>query len=168
MDKSYNDIMEQERRVMALAERLGAFCNTKDGSVDKQRIAQIARRALCQHGISLFGYNPDEKKPYRPTAEPAKPQHKAVAEQPLLAPAPKHPTQPVRSGEKLFDWMSNDVANRKKVTDMARHEFINKMYAEVLFDMTVCQIEGWDVSEFPRMLRKAIDYCNRTLNGEEL
>jgi hypothetical protein len=33
------------------------------------------------------------------------------------------------------------------------------MYAELLTDYTVCQLEGWDMFEFPRMLRDALTVC---------
>ena len=63
MDKSYNDIKAQEQRVITTATEIGRYCDNKTGCVDIQRIAQITRNTLCQHGIGFFGYDPNEKKP---------------------------------------------------------------------------------------------------------
>ena len=60
MEKSYNDIKAQEQRVIETAKALGKFCDNKNHSVDIQRIAQITRNALCQHGIGFFGYDPNK------------------------------------------------------------------------------------------------------------
>lgn len=77
MDKSYNDIKTQEQRVIATATELWRYRDNKRRCVDIQRIAQITRNTLCQHGIGFFGYDPNEKKPRkiieRPKAEPDRP-----------------------------------------------------------------------------------------------
>ena len=39
---------------------------------------------------------------------------------------------------------------------LARHETILKLLADVAADMQVCALEGWDVWEYPRMIRDAI------------
>lgn len=44
----------------------------------------------------------------------------------------------------------------RALNDLARHEFVRKVYAEVLFDASVCAMEGWDPHEFPRMIRDAV------------
>lgn len=40
---------------------------------------------------------------------------------------------------------------------LARHQLIEKLLADILFDAQVCAIEGWDAREFPRMIRKAME-----------
>lgn len=69
------------------------------------------------------------------------------------------PTEHAKNMMSFTAWMNASEENRKKIQDGARHEFINKMYAELLHEYTVCQIEGWDMFEFPRMLRDALSVC---------
>ena len=48
-----------------------------------------------------------------------------------------------------------DVA--KPLNDLARHQMILKLLADIRMDMTVCEIEGWDKLEFLNMLKKEIN-----------
>ena len=36
---------------------------------------------------------------------------------------------------------------------------VNRRYAELLMDMEICKLEKWDVLEFPRMIKQALDIC---------
>lgn len=160
MEKSYNDIKAQEQRVIELATELGRYCDNKRHAVDIQHIAHITRNTLCQHGIPFFGYDPNEKKPCKVIERPQpKPEPVQVEEPKPTKEVRPTPTEKAENRVALFDWMSADEANRKKITDMARHQFINKMYAELLGDMKICELEGWDIFEYPRMLRDAINKC---------
>lgn len=47
--------------------------------------------------------------------------------------------------------------SRKALQEAARHQFILKMYQEIMFDMKVCEIEGWDKMEFIRMLAAVLN-----------
>lgn len=47
--------------------------------------------------------------------------------------------------------------SRKALQETARHQFILKMYQEIMFDMKVCEIEGWDKMEFIRMLAAVLN-----------
>ena len=158
MEKSYNDIKAQEQRVMALCLERGRWCDNAKNRLDTQHIAQITRHTLTQHGFPLFGqYDKDEKRAcvhYEPEHNP-----EPVKEQ-EPEPAPKvvrhTPTEQAHERVAFEDWMNADEANRKKIQDAARHQFINKMYADLLGDMEICKMEGWDVLEYPRMIRDAI------------
>lgn len=55
---------------------------------------------------------------------------------------------------------------RKKLNDLARHQFIRKMYGEILTDMKVCEIEGWDKMEFINMLADLLDYFKNVYRKE--
>lgn len=44
----------------------------------------------------------------------------------------------------------------KAVQDLARHQMIEKLLADILADLVVCKLEGWDPWEYPRLLRDAI------------
>lgn len=38
-----------------------------------------------------------------------------------------------------------------------RARLLGRLLADMLADMQICRLEGWDVREFPRMVRDAID-----------
>lgn len=112
----------------------------------------------------MFEKDKDTKHPLlyveAPKPEPKPEPVQVVVEEPK--PAKKvepTPTEKAKNMMSFTAWMNASVENRKKIQDGARHEFINKMYAELLHDYTVCQIEGWDMFEFPRMLREALTVC---------
>jgi hypothetical protein len=44
----------------------------------------------------------------------------------------------------------------KAVQDLARHQMIEKLLADILADLVVCKLEGWDSWEYSRLLRDAI------------
>lgn len=159
MNKSFNEIKAQEQRVLALCAERGRYCDNAKNRLDTQRVAQITRNALTQHGFPIFGiFDKEEKRAFihreQPKPEPVK------AEEPKPEPVKavrQTPTEQARERVAFEDWMNADVANRKKIQDAARHQFINKMYADLLGDMEICKLEGWDVLEYPRMLRDAIN-----------
>ena len=45
----------------------------------------------------------------------------------------------------------------RKLQELARHQIIAKLYNDILADMQVCEIEGWDKMEFIRLLHTAIN-----------
>lgn len=158
MEKSYNMIKAQEQRVIETATALGKWSDNAKKRLDTQRIAKITRNALCQHGFPIFGnYDRDELRPcihheqQEPQPEPVK-----VEEPEPVKVVAKTPTERADERMALHDWMAADENNRRKIQELARHQYMNRMYAELLFDMQVCRMEGWDVFEYPRMLRDAI------------
>ena len=46
----------------------------------------------------------------------------------------------------------------RKLQELARHQFITRMYKEILFDMQVCETEGWDRMEFINQIREALNF----------
>lgn len=158
MKKSYNMIKAQEQRVIETATTLGRYTQNAKHIVDTQRIAQITRNALCQHGFPIFGkYDRDELRPYVHREQPKNEPEPVKEEEPEPAKVmAKTPTDQANNRMALHDWMSADPDNRRKIHELARHQYMNRMYAELIFDMQVCKMEGWDVLEYPRMLRDAI------------
>lgn len=43
------------------------------------------------------------------------------------------------------------------IQTLARHEMTARLLADIAADMTVCRLEGWDVFEYPRMVRAEMD-----------
>ena len=162
MNKSYNDIQAQLERVIATATERGKYQVRKTGKTDIQRLAQIAARTRSQHGISMFTKDRDERKPLlyppKPIAQPA-PIVQVQIVQPYTPPAPPKPKKDTSHLVNAQDWFNSSAQNRKQIQDMCRHEFITKMFAELLADFEVCKWEGWDIYEYPRLIRKEIDRC---------
>lgn len=161
MKKSYNDIMQQATRLAAACRETGRFCDNAKKRLDMQRLAQIRRAALVQHDFPIFGdYDKDEKRPCRhenpvQVVEKNETQNETQSEK---TPAPT-PTEKATERVMFTDWMNADAENRKQIQQGARHAFVKRMYAELLTDMQICKIEGWDVMEFPRMIRQALQVC---------
>ncbi len=47
---------------------------------------------------------------------------------------------------------------------LARHRMIERLYQDILVDLVVCDIEGWDKMEYILQLRNLLD----TLGGERV
>lgn len=160
MKKSYNDIKAQEKRVMAICLERGRYFDNTKRRFDTQHLAQITRKTLTQHGFPIFGqFDKDEKHAFvnhepENKQEPINEQEK----EPVKSVQPT-PTERATQMVSFTDWMNADEANRKKIQEGARHAFIHKMYAELLTDMKICELEHWDPMEFPRMLKDAIAVC---------
>ena len=159
MTKSYNDIKEQEQRILLLCKERGRYCDNAKKIIDTQHIAQITRRTLTQHGFPIFGdFDKDERRPCIFLENPSIELTKAEEPEPIKA-QQTTPTEQAHERIAFNDWMSADEENRKKIQDACRHAFINKIYAELLMDMEICKLEKWDVLEFPRMIKQALDIC---------
>lgn len=160
MEKSYNDIKAQEQRVMALCLERGRYFDNTKSRFDTQHLAQITRKTLTQHGFPIFGkFDKDEKH----ACVHYEPEHKHeqfnVQEQEPVKSVKTTPTERATQMVSFTDWMNADEAHRKSIQDGARHAFIHKMYAELLTDMKICELEHWDPMEFPRMMKDAISVC---------
>lgn len=160
MEKSFNDISRQLERVITLAGEIGGrYTATATGKIDVQRLAQIAAKARTQHGISLFCTDKEEKKPFiyktEHKSEPKKVQEPPVnAELYHVAPIQHGTSKPRRELT-----AEEDAECRKKLQDVCRHDFIRRMFSELLADLSICQLEGWDIYEFPRMIRREVERC---------
>ena len=160
MEKSYNDIKAQEQRVMALCLERGRYCDNTKSRFDTQHLAQITRKTLTQHGFPIFGqFDKDEKHAFVHHEPEKKPEPIKEQEQEQVKSVQPTPTERAMQMVSFTDWMNADEAHRKSIQDGARHAFIHKMYAELLTDMKICELENWDPMEFPRMLKDAIAVC---------
>lgn len=45
----------------------------------------------------------------------------------------------------------------RALQELARHKTIIHLYADILADIQVCEIEGWDKTEFIRTLRELLN-----------
>lgn len=161
MDKSCNDIDAQVKRCIALANELGGrWTANAHHCADVQYFAQIGRRVKTQRGIPIFA--PDKDRKYSLVivqVAQLKPEPVQVVIEKSAKKVEPTPTERAEHMMSFTSWMNANEAHRKSIQDGARHAFIRKMYAELLTDYTVCQLEGWDMFEFPRMLREALTVC---------
>ena len=49
-----------------------------------------------------------------------------------------------------------DKETAKALNNLARHQAIIRLLADIRMDMEICEIEGWDKTEFIRMIFDAI------------
>lgn len=49
----------------------------------------------------------------------------------------------------------------KALNDLARHQMVRRIYLDILVDLTVCDIEGWDKMEYIHQLKEVIDHFAR-------
>ena len=48
-------------------------------------------------------------------------------------------------------------AERYQFNMLARHQTIKRLQEDILFDISVCQIEGWNPREYIRMIRDMLE-----------
>ena len=58
--------------------------------------------------------------------------------------------------------VDNHPDTPRKLLELARHETITRLYADILADMAVCDIEGWDKMEFIRELQACLNRFTQT------
>lgn len=44
----------------------------------------------------------------------------------------------------------------RRLQELARHQFISNMLADILIDMTVCELEGWNKMEYIQQIYEEI------------
>ena len=50
-----------------------------------------------------------------------------------------------------------EVDTGKALNVLARHQMIRRVYLDILVDLTVCEIEGWDKMEYLNELKELIN-----------
>lgn len=53
--------------------------------------------------------------------------------------------------------MEMTVDERRKLNELARHQLIRRLYADILIDMQICKLEGWDPMGFICQLQKLLN-----------
>lgn len=57
----------------------------------------------------------------------------------------------------------DSLETRRKMQELARHQMIAKLHADILMDINICDIEGWDKMEYINELRELLN----TLGGKQ-
>ncbi len=47
--------------------------------------------------------------------------------------------------------------NARALNDLARHQQIARLYQDILIDLYICEVEGWDKMEYINMLKDLIN-----------
>ena len=63
--------------------------------------------------------------------------------------------------------LDNNPDTPKALNKLARMEMITRLEADILRDMTICDIEGWDKTEYIRQLYEVLDHFMGGLKGEK-
>lgn len=50
------------------------------------------------------------------------------------------------------------LEERKTLNNLARHQSILRIYKDIMFDLMVCEIEGWDKTEYLNILFDIINH----------
>lgn len=51
----------------------------------------------------------------------------------------------------------DSLETRRKMQELARHQMITKLHADILMDINICDIEGWDKMEYINELRELLN-----------
>ena len=54
-----------------------------------------------------------------------------------------------------------DPETRKAMNRLARHKMILRLYQDILIDLTICELEGWDKMEYINELSDLINSFRR-------
>lgn len=58
-----------------------------------------------------------------------------------------------------------DEDTARALNDLARHKAIVRILNDIRLDMEICEIEGWDKSEYLNSIRKLLDSIGREKHG---
>ena len=53
--------------------------------------------------------------------------------------------------------LDNNHETPRRLQELARHKMITRLYADILHDIAVCELEGWDKTEYIKMLQSALN-----------
>jgi hypothetical protein len=63
--------------------------------------------------------------------------------------------------------ITEDEDTRITLNALARHQTIYNLYRDILIDMMVCEIEGWDKLEYLKQLKSVIEHFKRKESDSE-
>ena len=57
----------------------------------------------------------------------------------------------------MIELSGSEKETAKALQDLARHQMIHRLLADIVTDMQICEIEGWDKLEYLNMLKQELD-----------
>ena len=62
--------------------------------------------------------------------------------------------------------ITEDEDTRIALNVLSRHQTIYNLYKDILIDMMVCEIEGWDKLAYLKLLKDVIEHFEKKIRGE--
>ena len=59
-----------------------------------------------------------------------------------------------------------DKDTARALNDLARHEAIVRILNDIRMDMEICEVEGWDKTEYIKQLKKLLDSIGQEEQSE--
>lgn len=63
--------------------------------------------------------------------------------------------------------ITEDEDTRIALNNLARHQTIYNLYRDILIDMVVCEIEGWDKLAYLKSLKDIIEHFEKDIEGSD-
>lgn len=63
--------------------------------------------------------------------------------------------------------ITEDEDTRIALNNLARHQTIYNLYRDILIDMMVCEIEGWDKLAYLKSLKDVIEHFEKDIEGSD-
>lgn len=63
--------------------------------------------------------------------------------------------------------ITEDEDTRIALNNLARHQTIYNLYRDILIDMVVCEIEGWDKLAYLKSLKDVIEHFEKDIEGSD-
>jgi hypothetical protein len=56
-----------------------------------------------------------------------------------------------------MEWRFGRDCDPRAINDLCRHQLVEKILKDVLADIKICRLEGWDPLELPCIIRAEMD-----------
>lgn len=60
-----------------------------------------------------------------------------------------------------------DKETARALNTLRRHQTIEKLYQDILMDLMICELEGWDRLEYIKMIKEAVDFAVKNSEGSD-
>ena len=61
----------------------------------------------------------------------------------------------------MIELVGPEKETTKALQDLARHQMIHRLLADIALDMKICEVEGWDKLEYINMLKRELDMLGK-------
>ena len=121
-------------------------------TIDKSAGSPLAGYSFATNGSPLRGGK-------RALVRTRAPQMQLLMDQPV--PLPETPQSNIHDATKTGAAYVFDASCARTVNELARKKFMRKLLADILVDLTICEIEGWCKREYINELNELINGIGR-------
>ena len=61
--------------------------------------------------------------------------------------------------------LNQNDGSPRAMQELARHQMITRLYADILMDIKICETEGWDRLEYIHQLQDALNSITKEVTG---